>query len=53
MGGIIWAVIVGLFILWALGFFVAHLGSIVHFLLVLAVVAIVFNLLSSSRRRAL
>lgn len=53
VGGIIWAVVVALFLLWALGFFVANIGSIVHVLLVLAVIAILFNLFTSSRSRAL
>lgn len=53
MGGLLWAVVVALFLLWALGFFVANIGSIVHVLLVLAVIAILFNLFTSSRSRAL
>jgi uncharacterized membrane protein len=53
MAGLLWGVVVVLFLLWALGFFIANLGSIVHFLLVLAVIAIVYNLFMSSRSRAL
>jgi hypothetical protein len=52
MGGIIWGVAVVLFVLWALGFFVAHLGSVIHLLLVLAVVAIIYNLITSRGTRA-
>ena len=53
VGGLLWAVVVALFLLWALGFFVANLGSVIHVLLVLAVIAILFSLFSSSRSRAL
>lgn len=52
MGGLLWGIVVVLFLLWALGFFIAHVGSIIHFLLVLAVIAIIFNLIQSSRSRA-
>ena len=53
MGGILWGVVVVLFVLWALGFFIAQVGSIIHFLLVLAVIALIYNLIMSSRSRAL
>ncbi len=49
MGGLLWTVLVVLVILWALGFFVANLGSVIHFLLVLAVIVLVFNLLTGRR----
>jgi uncharacterized membrane protein YoaK (UPF0700 family) len=53
VGGLLWTVVVVLFVLWALGFFVANVGSLIHVLLVLAVIAILFNLFASSRSRAL
>lgn len=53
MGSLLWGVIVLLVVLWALGFFVAHLGSLIHFLLVLAVIALIWNLVMSNRSRAL
>jgi hypothetical protein len=37
--------------LWAPGFFIAHLGDIVHFLLALAVVVALGNLLKGAGRR--
>jgi hypothetical protein len=49
MAGILWTVLVILLVLWALGFFVANLGSIIHILLVLAVIVLVFNLISGRR----
>jgi Family of unknown function (DUF5670) len=52
VAGLLWGVVVVLFVLWLLGAFVVHLGAFIHFLLVLAVIAIVFNLITSSRSRA-
>ena len=49
MAGILWTVFVILLILWALGFFVANLGSVVHILLVLALIVLVYNLLTGRR----
>ncbi len=42
----LWTIAVILLVLWALGFFVAHLGAIVHLLLVFALIAIVYNLMT-------
>jgi hypothetical protein len=39
----IWTIAVVLLVLWLLGFFVARAGDIVHLLLVLAVVAVLWN----------
>jgi uncharacterized protein DUF5670 len=41
----LWTIVVVLLVLWALGFFVANIGSLVHLLLVLAVIAVLYNLL--------
>ncbi len=46
----LWAVIVILIVLWLLGFFVASLGNIVHILLVIAVIALLYNLFVGMRR---
>ena len=51
MAGILWTVLVILLVLWALGFFVANLGSVVHILLVLAVIVLVYNLLTGRGAR--
>ena len=48
-GGLIWTVVVILFVLWLLGFAVFHIGTLIHVLLVLAVIAIVYNLLVGRR----
>jgi hypothetical protein len=43
---LIWSLVVLLFVLWLIGF-IAHIGGgLVHLLLVVAVVLIVFNLLT-------
>jgi hypothetical protein len=52
MAGLLWGVVVLPVVLWALGFFVAHLGSLIHFLLALAVIALIWNLIMASRSRA-
>jgi len=45
LGGILWAIIVVLFVIWLIGF-VAHVaGSFIHLLLVIAVILIIWNLI--------
>lgn len=51
MAGIIWTVIVILFILWLLGFVVHFGGGLIHILLVIAVVLLVFNLITGRGAR--
>jgi len=46
-------IIVVLVILWLLGYFVLSMGSFIHILLILAVVAIVVRVFRGSSRRAL
>jgi bacteriorhodopsin len=48
--GVVWTVIVVLFVLWLLGYTVFRLGPAIHGLLVLAVIAIVYKLVG---RRAI
>jgi uncharacterized membrane protein len=38
-----------LVVLWLLGYFVAHLGSIVHFLLVIALVVVIVRVLKGKK----
>jgi hypothetical protein len=45
MGNVLYVVAVVLIIGWALGFFAFHAGGIIHVLLVIAVIAIVLNLI--------
>lgn len=37
-------------VLWFLGFFVVHIGSVIHLLLVIAIIVFVYNLLAGRRR---
>ena len=45
----LWTIAIILLVLWALGFFVANLGAIVHLLLVFALIAIIWNLVTGRR----
>ena len=45
----LWTIIVILFILWLLGFSLHIGGGLIHILLVLAVIVLIFNLLSGRR----
>jgi hypothetical protein len=52
MGNVLWTIIVILFVLWLIGF-VAHIGgSLIHLLLVVALVALVWNLITGNRQTA-
>lgn len=46
----LWTIVVILVVLWALGFFVASVGSLIHALLVLAVIVALYNLFVSRGR---
>jgi hypothetical protein len=45
----LWTIIVVLFVLWLLGFAINFGGGLIHLLLVLAVIALVYNLLVGRR----
>ena len=47
----LWLIGIVLVLLWAVGFFIANLGNIVHFLLVVAVAVLLGNLLRGVGRR--
>jgi hypothetical protein len=49
MGSLLYIVAVILIIAWALGFFVYSAGSIIHILLVIAVVAILLRVIRGER----
>ena len=51
MVGIIWGIIVVLVVLWVLGFAIHIGGSLIHILLVIAVVLLVFNLFTGRGAR--
>ena len=51
MAGILWAIISVLFVLWLIGF-VAHIGGgLIHLVLVVALVLLVFNILTGRGAR--
>ncbi|PXY42331.1 lmo0937 family membrane protein [Flavobacterium cheongpyeongense] len=45
MSNLLYTIAIILVILWALGFFVYSAGSIIHILLVIAIIAILFRLI--------
>lgn len=49
MSGLLYIIAIILLIGWLLGFFIFNLGSLIHILLVIAVVAILFRLIRGSR----
>ncbi len=50
----LWTIAVILFVLWLLGFLVFHVaGGLIHIVLIIAVIVVVWNLVTSSRRRSL
>lgn len=51
MAGLLWAIIVILFIFWILGFALWHLGAIIHIVLVVAIILLIINLLTGRGAR--
>jgi hypothetical protein len=51
VAGLVWAVIVVLFVLWLLGFTLHVAGGLIHLLLVIAVVLLIFNLVTGRGAR--
>ncbi len=49
MGGILWTVFVILLVLWLLGFTLHVAGSLIHLLLVVALIVLVINLVTGRR----
>lgn len=46
MAGILWTVLVVILILWLLGFATSVGGSLIHLLLVIALIVLIYNLLT-------
>jgi hypothetical protein len=47
MAGLLWAIIVILFVIWLLGFLAFHIGGgLIHLILVIVVILIIVNLLT-------
>ncbi len=51
MAGIIWAIIVVLFVLWLIGFAVHIGGGLIHLLIVIAVILLIYNLVTGRGAR--
>ncbi len=51
MAGLIWTIIVVLFVLWLLGFAIHIGGGLIHLLLVIALILLVFNLITGRGAR--
>ncbi len=49
MAGLLWTVIVVLFVLWLLGMVFSIGGGLIHTLLVVAVILVIFNLVTRGR----
>ncbi len=49
MGRVIWLLIVALFVFWVLGLVFKIGGGLIHILLVIAVIAFIFNLITGKR----
>jgi len=51
MAGLLWTIIVILFVLWLVGFLLHVGGGLIHLLLVIAVIVLIFNLLTGRGAR--
>lgn len=51
MAGLLWAIIVILFVFWLLGFLLHFGGGLIHLILVVCLVLLVFNLLTGRGAR--
>jgi len=49
MGNLLYLIAVILIIIWALGFFAYSVGSIIHILLVIAIISILLNIIRNRR----
>ena len=49
MGNLVWAIIVVLVVLWLAGFALHFGGSLIHALLVIAVIVLIFQLITGRR----
>ena len=53
LGGLLWAIIVILVVLWLLGWLAFHIASpLIHLLLVIAVIVLAYNLIAGRRNRS-
>jgi hypothetical protein len=45
--GILWTILIIALIVWAIGFFFAHLGSLIHILLIVAAICLIWSLIKA------
>jgi hypothetical protein len=50
MGNLLYFIAVVLVILWLLGFFIFHLGTLIHWLLVIAVIAVLLKIIRAASK---
>jgi hypothetical protein len=51
MAGLLWTIIVILFVLWLIGFLIHVGGSLIHLILIVVIVLIIINLLTGRGAR--
>ncbi|MDQ6943305.1 MAG: lmo0937 family membrane protein [Candidatus Eremiobacteraeota bacterium] len=51
MAGLLWGIIVVLFVLWLLGFLLHFGGGIIHILIVIAIILVIYNLMTGRGAR--
>jgi hypothetical protein len=51
VSGLLWTIIVILFILWLIGWLAFHIGGIIHIIIVVAVILLIINLLTGRGAR--
>ena len=51
MAGLLWTIIVILFVIWLLGFILHFGGSLIHIIIVIAVILLIYNLLTGRGAR--
>jgi hypothetical protein len=51
LAGLLWGIIVVLFVLWLLGQFAFHLGWFIHVAIVIAIILLVYNLITGRGAR--
>ena len=51
MAGLLWGIIVILFVIWLLGFLLHFGGGIIHILIVIAIILVIYNLMTGRGAR--
>ena len=51
MAGLLWGIIVVLFVIWLLGFLLHFGGGIIHILIVIAIILVIYNLMTGRGAR--